>query len=202
MKNSFHSLASSPINSNLLTTSLLADKAEIVKDEVVEVSTATEEAEISTAVPVAADKAELKSNVETLITEIMAAVVPTIVASIEQKEVTVAVPEVAVVAKTEAVVVIDEALAKKDYLPKSLIKAAEEKVVPAVTEIIAEIVDKVVVPAVAVPVVAVPNVAQVIAKLAEEVKKSEAPLVEIVKTEVKPESSTASSTDFSTTVVL
>lgn len=119
----------------------------------------------------------------------MAAVVPTIVASIEQKEATVVIPEV-VVAKKETVVVIDEALAKKDYLPKSL---TEEKVVSAVTEVIAEIAT---VPAVA-PVVVEP----VVAKTTEEVKKSEAPLVETIKTEDKPESSTASSSDSFITVL-
>lgn len=111
----------------------------------------------------------------------MAVVVPTVVASIE-KEATVVVPEVAA-AKTEAVVVIDEALAKKDYLPKS---ATEEKVVPAVTEVVAEIVT---VPSVA-PVVVEP----VVAKTTEEVKKSETPLVEAIPAETSTASSSVSST--------
>ncbi|CAO1350342.1 unnamed protein product [Diamesa serratosioi] len=197
---SFNFAASNPIESLAFDSAVAqpivkteAIKAEIVKDAVVIPEVVKDVVLIPEIVaPVAEIKSEIKTNVETLITEIMAAVVPTIVASIEQKEVIAAVPEVA---KADAVVVIDEALAKKDYLPKSLIKDAEEKVVPAVTEVIAEIVDKVIVP--------VPAVAEaVVAKTTEETKKSETPLVETVKVEDKQESSTASSSDSSTTVAL
>lgn len=197
-KTLFNFLASSSIGVSEGTAPLAVDpiakveveavKVEAVKETIVEATTALLAAEVTTVAPVV----ELKNNVETLITEIMAAVVPTIVASVELKEATVVVPEVAV-AKTETVVVIDEALTKKDYLPKS---ATEDKVVvpavPAVTEVVAEIVT---VPSAA-PVVVEPVVATT-----EEAKKSDAPLVETIKTEVKPESSTASSSDFVTSAL-
>ncbi|CAO1314667.1 unnamed protein product [Diamesa hyperborea] len=187
---SFNFAASSSIGVSEGTAPLAVDsiakvEVEAVKEAIVEATTASLAADVTTAAPVV-PVVELKNNVETLITEIMAAVVPTIVASVELKEATVVVPEVAV-AKTETVVVIDEALTKKDYLPKS---ATEDKVVvpavPAVTEVVAEIVT---VPSAA-PVVVEPVVATT-----EEAKKSDAPLVETIKTEVKPESSTASSSD-------
>ncbi|CAO1304208.1 unnamed protein product [Diamesa tonsa] len=198
---SFNFAASSSIGVSEGTAPLAVDpiakveveavKVEAVKEAIVEATTALLEAEVTSAAPVV-PVVELKNNVETLITEIMAAVVPTIVASVELKEATVVVPEVAV-AKTETVVVIDEALTKKDYLPKS---ATEDKVVvpavPAVTEVVAEIIT---VPSAA-PVVVEPVVATT-----EEVKKSDAPLVETIKTEVKPESSTASSSDFVTSAL-